>query len=167
MGKIAFGGWVDVMCLDRRRRELWRARLKNGITNQAMNYGLEVMLRVGTPAANWGFLLIDNTSFSAISVVDTYSSHAGWIENTNYSESTRPAWSPAAASGQQISATTTSAFTMTSTVTIAGVALVSSMVKGDSTPGSYLFMTSLFDAARQLLNGSILRVNYTCLAAGA
>jgi hypothetical protein len=135
---------------------------KNMVTNAALNDVLAVYLNSGTQKTNWYLGLIDNSGFSALAAGDTISSHAGWTENTAYSQSTRPQWNPDAPSGQTITNSTSVTFTANASVTIKGCFLVSDNTKGGTT--GLLFATGAFTSTQSLVNAQNLKVTYTCPA---
>jgi len=96
---------------------------------------------------------------------DTMSSHAGWTEVTDYSESTRVAATFAAATNANPSVVTNSAskaqFTMNATTTVGGAFLTSGSAKGGTT--GTLFSAADFQSPgdRSVVSGDILLVTYT------
>ena len=77
--------------------------------------------------------LIDADGYTAISPADTMSSHAGWSEESSYSESTRPQWVDLGASGGFLSNTPGATFTPTAAVNVAGFFLTTNSTKGGTT----------------------------------
>lgn len=135
---------------------------KNMVTNGALDDVLEVYLRNGTQKTTWYLGLVDNSGFSALAAGDTMSSHAGWTELTTYSQATRPAWGPDAASGQTMTNSTSVTFTASGTIAVNGCFLTSGNGKG-GTSGT-LFATGSFSAVQNLTSGQNLKVTYTCPA---
>jgi hypothetical protein len=151
--------------IDRDGSILWNMPFNNGTTNVGLDNVLSVYLGAGSQTATWFMGLIDNAGFSTLAVGDTMASHAGWAENTNYTESVRQTWSPAAVSGQSITNTTNVTFSINTTVTIAGAFLVSNSTKGGST--GILWATGQFSSAQVLTTGQSLKVTYTCTASAS
>ena len=142
---------------------LWADVAKNAVVTVGLNSLLDVYLRNQTQIATWYLGLVDNTGFSAYSASDTMSSHAGWSESVAYSNSTRVAWSPSAASAGSISNSSTSDFTINASATIKGVFLTSGSAKSGTT--GTLFATANFSGGNQTVNsGDTLKVTYTCSA---
>jgi hypothetical protein len=93
------------------KAEHWRDGVKigeydvfNDITNVGKNYILDTMFHDGSQIASsaWCIGLISSSGYTALAAADTMGSHAGWTEFTGYSQGTRVAWAPGAASGQAI-----------------------------------------------------------------
>lgn len=135
----------------------------NGITTAALNDVLEVYFRSGSQKASWYAGLISGTSYSALSAADTMSSHSGWTEATAYSNSTRPQWSPAAASGGITLNSSAFSYTFTAEATVKGFFVVSNSTKSGTT--GTLLATGLFDSDQTFQSGEILRGYYQLTAA--
>jgi hypothetical protein len=137
----------------------------NGITDAGLANVVSVEFAAGTQITAWFAGLIDLASFSALANADTMASHAGWIENTNYSESVRQTWS-AVASGPTVTNSAAMVFTINATVTIKGAFIVSNSTKGGTT--GTLWATALFDVGdQQLISGQTLKIYYLGNAARA
>ena len=130
----------------------------NGVTNAALDDLLDSYFRNQAQPASWFVLLIDFASFSELAAGDTMASHAGWIENTDYSETNRPQWTPPAAAGQKLENTAEMTATMTAAVTIHGLAIVSNNSKGGTT--GILWSTSLFPVSQTMAIGESLKLFY-------
>lgn len=89
----------------------------------------------------------------------TMNSHAGWTEVTAYSQSSRPAYSPAASSGQTVSNSVNPAiFTINANSTTVGGAFICTNADKGGTTG-VLYGVVAFDLGDQVLNvGDTLRV---------
>lgn len=167
---FAIGGTFRMECVRQDGTTRWVSDLKNGVTNQALDDVLNVYLGTGTKTTTWYLMLVDNASFTAFSATDTPASHAGWVENQSYSNSTRPAWTLGSSSGQTVTNGTSVNFNMNPTigspVTIRGLALISANDKGGGAGGQILFATAAFTGGNQVCaNGDTLKVTYTVSAA--
>jgi hypothetical protein len=131
----------------------------NGITNAGIEDNEAVYFVAGTQKPLWYFGLINSTSYTALAAGDTMASHGGWIELTDYDETTRQVWAPSAPSGRIVASVSSATFTISATVTIKGAFLVSSSTKG-GTAGT-LWSTGLFGVAQSLIDNQTLRVSYT------
>ncbi len=132
----------------------------NGNTTIGLTSMLDAWLRNQPQPATWYIGLVNNSGWSAFSAADTASSHGGWTELTgsSYDESTRPAWTPNAASAGSITNTTTSDFTIGATVAIKGSFLISNSTKGGST--GTLHATGAFGSVQNLVDNDVLKVSY-------
>ncbi len=163
---VKAGGVFTVECFGPDGSKRWSESVKNGVVNSALDDLLNVYLGNGSQTATWYIGLIDNASYSALSASDTMASHAGWIENTDYSQANRPAWTPGAASGQAVTNGTSVDFSMNATKTIRGLFLTSNSTKSGTT--GKLFATAAFSGGNQVVNnGDTLKVTYTVSSAAA
>lgn len=142
----------------------WNA--KNGATTSGLNLMLDDLFNSGTQYATWTIGLIDNASFSSLATSDTMSSHAGWLENSDYSQSNRPTWGSGSASGGSVTNGTNAQFTITADCVINGAFLVSGSNAPDDTTNT-LFCTCSFANTATLSSGQTLNVTYTVTATPA
>lgn len=136
----------------------------NGITNEGLDEVLDVMFHNTSQHSTWYMGLIDNSGYTGVAAGDTYTSHSGWTENTDYDETFRGEWTEGAASSQQITNASAVQFSMNATVTIKGMFLCNVSTKGDSSSG-VLWCTGLFSSTVSCVNGDTLSVTYTLSAA--
>jgi hypothetical protein len=136
-------------------------QLHNDITNEGKNTILDVMFKDGTQIAStsWYLGLISNSGYSALAAGDTMSSHTGWTEFTGYSQSTRVAWGPGAASGQSTTNATPATFDINATGTLKGIFVTSNSTKSGTT--GKLWATGLFAADVPVSNGDQMKITYT------
>lgn len=134
----------------------------NGVTTAGKNYLLDTGFHAVAQVATWYIGLIDNASFSALAAADTMGSHAGWIEATGYSESTRVEWTEGAASSGAVTNSTPLTFTMSGSATINGIFVTSNSAKS-STTGT-LWATGSFASPVPVVNGDIFKITYTVQA---
>jgi hypothetical protein len=133
--------------------------IPNGIVDVGLNHILETQFNGGTPVTAWYIGLIDNASFSALSNADTMGSHAGWIENDDYDEATRPEWTAGTAASRQITNASTVDFSINATATIKGIFITSNNTKNGTT--GTLWATAAFGANVSVQNGDTLKITYT------
>lgn len=131
----------------------------NAIVDAGLNHILNTEFDSGTQVTAWYIGLVDNASFSAFANSDVMSSHTGWIENTNYSNGTRPQWTVGAAASRSITNASTVNFSITATVTIKGIFIVSDSTKGGTT--GTLWSEAAFGSNVTCNNGDTLKVTYT------
>ena len=160
------GGVYTLQCFDKDGKLKW----EESSHNLVMNVGLQDMntqyFKGSAYTAAWYVGLVtgpgSGTTFAA---ADTMSSHAGWTENTGYSNATRPAATFGTATTANPSVQTNSAspasFTINATSTIAGAFLTSISTKGGTT--GILFSASDFTSPgdRSVVSGDTLNVTYT------
>lgn len=151
------GGLFEIRTVLPDGRRVKEQKFKNGPTTLGLNYLLDTGFGGGTPDTTWFILVIDNASYSALAVGDTLASHAGWLEFTDYSGN-RPAWTPAAASGGQITNSASAAsITMTGDGTIRGLGLCGV----NSGSSGVLYSTGVLGTGRAVSNTEVLELVYT------
>ena len=133
--------------------------MPNGIVDVGLNHILETEFNGGTQVTAWYIGLIDNASFSALAAADTMSSHAGWIENDDYSGGTRPEWTAGTAASRQITNSSTVDFSINATATIKGIFITSNSTKNGTT--GTLWATAAFGSNVSVQNGDTLKITYT------
>ena len=134
----------------------------NGIVDVGLNHILETEFHSGTQITTWYIGLIDNDSYSTLANADVMSSHAGWIENSDYTAANRPAWGAGTAATRQVTNASTVDFAINATKTIKGLFIVGGT--GASTKGGTtgtLWSTGLFGTAVACNSGDTLKVTYT------
>lgn len=160
-------GLYNVECYGPDGKLKWTDTAENAMTNTAITAVLDIINRGQTTIASIFMSLVDNAAFSAFAAADTYSSHSGWAEFSTYSQSTRPAWTCAAAASQSISNTSAVVFSITGSGTLKGLSTyygTGTTVKGDSVSGAgkVLYTTAAFSGGNQAVsNGDTLNVTYT------
>jgi len=166
-GQLRFKGKFTARCLNADGSLAWEEPLEfdNSATNQGLNDILGVYFASGTASPNWYFGLVDNAGFTAFAPADTPSSHAGWAENTAYTQANRQQWVPGAVSGQSITNPVVASFTMNASVTIKGAFVINNNTKGGTT--GTLWSTGAFGSPQALVSTQLLQLTYTCSAAGS
>ena len=155
---IASGVYV-VECFDADGNLKWSDQFDNLVTTVGKNDALDKYLAGSAYTATWYLGLIDSTGYTAVAVGDTAASHAGWTENTGYSQGARPvaSWSAAAAGSKALS--TPAVFNMTATATIKGAILINNSTKAGTT--GVLYSAGLFSGGdKPVQNGDTLNVSY-------
>ena len=132
----------------------------NGIVDEGMNHILDTQFHGSSQVTTWYIGLVDNSGFSTFADGDTLSSHAGWSEFTNYTESNRVTWQEDAASSRSISNSTTADFSINATGNLKGVFVSSNNVKSTGNTGT-LWATAAFSSVVATANGDTLKVTYT------
>lgn len=130
----------------------------NDITNAGKNALLDSFFRNQTQPATWYFGLVDNSGWTAFAAGDTMGSHSGWNEFTTYSDSTRVAWAPDAASSQSITNSTVSTFNINGSGTLKGIFVTSNSTKSGTT--GTLWSTAAFTSTVPVTNGDQIKITY-------
>ena len=159
-------GFYTVQCFDADGNLKWEEVTPNTVVNVGLQDMNTQYFKGTTYTAAWYLGLITGPgSGNTYAAGDTMSSHAGWTENTDYSQATRPACSfgtattanPSVISNSSSAAT----FSINGTATIAGAFLVNNSTKGGST--GTLFSAANFSSPgdRAVVSGDTLTVTYT------
>jgi hypothetical protein len=166
-------GAFTVTCTDADGNLRWEETFKNLVVNVGKTDLLNKYFAGTSYTAAWYLGLVDGGTSPTYNAADTMASHAGWTENTGYSQATRPAAAFGAASaagggagsaGTGTIATSATAFSINSIIlpsgTIAGAFLVSNSTKGGTT-GTLYSAGSFTTGNRTVLSGDTLNVTYT------
>ena len=159
------GGVFLVECYDKEGNLKWKEDSKNLVMNVGLKDMNDKYFSGSSYTATWYLGLITGPAASTtIAAVDTMSSHAGWTEDTSYSQGNRPTCTFGAATTADPSVISNSAsvavFSINGTTTIAGAFLTSNNTKGGTT--GILFSASDFQSPgdRAVVSGDTLNVTY-------
>jgi len=158
-------GVYHVECHDKDGNLKWEAQSKNLVVNVGLQYMAGVALTSTAQITTWYVGLYGAAASNSPAAGDTMSSHIGWTEVTDYSESTRVAATFAAATNANPSVVTNTAskavFTINGTTTVGGAFLTSGSAKSGTT--GTLFSAADFSSPgdRSVVSGDILNVTYS------
>jgi len=140
----------------------WAESFDNLVTTVGKNNMLDQYLAGSSYTAAWYIGLIGATSYTTGAAVgDTSASHAGWVEDVEYSQTARPttSWSAAANGSKTLSAACVYSINGDGT-TIKGCFLINISTKSGTT--GTMFSAGLFTGGDKILaNGDTLNVTYT------
>ena len=163
-------GVYKIQCFDAQGNLKWEAESKNLVVNVGLQDMNAKYFTGSAYTAAWYIGLYGAGASNTPAAGDTMSSHAGWTENTGYSNATRPACTFATPTTANPSVATNSAspasFTINATSTVGGAFLTSNNTVGGST--GILFSAADFGAPgdRSVASSDILNVTYTLSLAG-
>ena len=158
-------GVFEIKCHDKDGNLKWEAQSKNLVVNEGLAYMAGTALTSVTQITSFFLGLYGAAASNDPAPGDTMASHAGWTEDTNYSNGTRVAATFVTATTADPSVVTNSAspavFNINGTTTIGGAFLTSGSVKGGTT--GTLFSAADFGAPgdRSVVNSDTLSVTYT------
>ena len=168
--KAAATGVYKIQCHDAQGNLKWEAESKNLVVNVGLQDMNAKYFTGSAYTATWYIGLYGAGASNTPAASDTMSSHAGWTENTGYSNATRPACTFATPTTANPSVATNSAspasFTINATSTVGGAFLTSNNTVGGTT--GTLFSAADFGAPgdRSVASSDILNVTYTLSLAG-
>jgi hypothetical protein len=157
-------GRFIVECFDKDGNLKWREDNENLVVNVGLQDMNTKYFSGSAYTAAWYIGLYGAAASNNPAAGDTMSSHAGWTENTTYSNATRPQAVFGTATTANPSVISNSAsvavFNINGTTTVGGAFLVSSSTKGGST--GTLFSASDFQSPgdRSVVSGDTLNVTY-------
>ena len=144
---------------------LWVEEVHNLVTTEGKNDVLSKYFKGSSYTAAWYVgLTASSPTFAA---GDTMSSHAGWTEDQNYSESVRQTLTLGTVSAGSVNNSASKAtFSMNATATIGGAFVTTSNTKGGTT-GTLYGGGAFSGGNRAVVNGDTLQVTVTATAAAA
>lgn len=154
----------DFECFDKNGNLKWQELQRpNIITTQGLNNLLDVYLDAGTQITSWYVFPVETNTTAALTM--TYATPV-FTEWDGYSETTRQAFNPAAASGGVMTNSAGKAtFTSGETATLYGAALVGGGTDADNindtAGGGILFCYSKFSSSKAVESGDTFKVTLT------
>ena len=158
------GGVFTVTCYDKDGNFKWEAKSPNLVVNVGLKDMNDKYFSGSGYTAAWYIGLYGAAASNNPAASDTMSSHAGWTEVTDYTQSTRPAASFGAATTADPSVINNSGspaqFSINNTVTVGGAFLTSDDTKGGTS--GILFSASDFQSPgdRAVVSGDTINVTY-------
>jgi len=168
--KAVATGVYTIQCFDAQGNLKWEAESKNLVVNVGLQDMNAKYFTGSAYTATWYIGLYGAGASNTPAASDTMSSHAGWTENTGYSNATRPACTFGTPTTANPSVATNSAspasFTINATSTVGGAFLVSNSTKGGTTGTLYSAADFSAPGDRSVASSDILNVTYTLSLAG-
>jgi hypothetical protein len=168
--KAAATGFYTIQCFDAQGNLKWEAESKNLVVNVGLQDMNAKYFTGSAYTAAWYIGLYGAGASNTPAASDTMSSHAGWTENTGYSNATRPVCTFGTPTTANPSVATNSAspasFTINATSTVGGAFLVSNSTKGGTTGTLYSAADFGAPGDRSVASSDILNVTYTLSLAG-
>jgi hypothetical protein len=149
----------------RKGKLIHKEQFGNLATVEGRNYLLAVGFIDFTKSPTWYLGLIGNNSFTAVSELDTYISHAGWAEFTSYDEATRQEWVPEATPSEgTLTYDTVAEFTISASGTLKGAFVTNDPTKGDGSGTGVLWSAATFGVSVGTINvvdNDVIKIGYT------
>lgn len=159
---ITVSHFYQVQCLDINGNIKWVDDFENLVTTAGLNKYLDSTLKTGVTSPVWRVGLVTGPGTSnTYAAANTMNSHAGWSENTSYSETTRPVWTPGTISAGSVSnAASKASFSINASITLAGCFIIDNSTKGGTT-GTLLGVGGFSGGDRSTINGDTIIVTVT------
>ena len=156
---IKISGFYNVECVGADGQVKWTDTIKNLVVTVGKNDLLDKYFAGTSYTAAWYMGLVDGASTPTYAATDTLASHAGWTENTGYTGTNRitVGWNAASAGSK---ASTTTAFSINASGTIAGALLTVTQAKATTT-GVLYSAGNFTGGSRTVASGDTLNVVYT------
>jgi hypothetical protein len=143
---------------------IWTEGFNNRVVTEGLNKILDATFKTGFTAPTWYVGLVDGAAAPSFQATDVMTAHGGWTEKTNYSNATRPGWTPGTVSGGSVdNSAAKAAFSINASGTIAGAFLVTDNSKG-GTGGTLYGEGSFAGGNRSVVSGDTLNVTVTLTA---
>lgn len=163
-------GVYTMQCFDKDGNLKWEAECPNLVVNGGLQDMNNKYFLGSSYTATWYIGLYGSGASNTPAAGDTASSHAGWTEETGYSQATRPACSFATPTTANPSVATNAAspavYSINATATIGGAFLISNSTKGGTTGTLYSASDFSSPGDRSVVSGDTLNVTYTLSLAG-
>lgn len=163
-------GVYKIQCWDKDGNLKWEAESNNLVVNGGLQDMNSKYFTGSAYTAAWYLGLYGPGSTNNPAAGDTMASHAGWTENTTYSNANRPTCTFGTPTTANPSVATNSAspatFNINGTTTIGGAFLTTSNTKGGTTGTLYSAADFSAPGDRSVVNGDTLTVTYTLSLAG-
>jgi hypothetical protein len=128
IAKVHASDHFRVECL-RAGRVAWEADFENLCTTEGLDKLIDAAFKTGLASPEWMVGLVDGAVEPVFAAADTYALHAGWIENTDYTEQDRQDFVPGTiAAGAVDNADSRAVFTISEDGSIAGAFLTDGVV---------------------------------------
>lgn len=139
----------------------WEETLENLVTTEGLNDVLNKYFKGSTYTAAW---YVGLKNVGTIAIGDTAAVHAGWAENTTYTEGARQTLTLGTVAAASVNNSASKAvFTISGAATIAGSFLISDSTKGGTS--GVLFSAVDFSSSRTLAATDVVTMTVTCTAA--
>ena len=163
-------GVYKIQCHDKDGNLKWEDTAPNLVVNGGLQDMNAKYFTGSSYTAAWYLGLYGAAASNNPAAGDTMSSHAGWTEVTDYSQSTRPVCTFGTPTTANPSVATNSAspatFSINATTTVGGAFLTSNNTKGGTTGTLYSAADFSSPGDRSVVSGDTLSVTYTLSLAG-
>jgi hypothetical protein len=156
---IKVGGRFIAECYGKDGKLKWRDTIDNLVVTVGLQHILDVVFSAATQTDPWYVGLTDSTP--TVAAGDIMTSHAGWVEITDYTGN-RKAYVETRTAQTESNSSSKASFAINNTVTVGGAFLVSD---DSGTAGILLCGGAFTGGDKSLSNGDTLNVQYDFSAA--
>jgi hypothetical protein len=150
-------------CRNEHGELLWVEDIHNLVVNEGLDDILDKYFKGSSYTAAW---YVGLKGSGTIAVADTMASHAGWLEDTTYSNANRPTLTLGNVSGQSVDNSASKAtFNINGTATLDGGFICTDNTKGGSI--GILYGAADFASPHSVLTGYTLTLTATLTSAAA
>ncbi len=135
--------------------KVWEDEIVNTVVNEGLQHVLDVVFSAASNVATWFLGLTD--SAPTVNAADTMASHAGWVEETDYTGD-RQAWVEVRSGQVMTNAASVAVFPITGSATIGGAFL---NADATGTAGVLMSAGALTGGDRVVANLDTLNLTYT------
>ena len=152
-GKAPRTNW-EFKCFDSQGNLKWEDGFSNLVVDEGVDYLLTEFFK---GAAYTAAFFVGLKGAGAVAAGDTMASHAGWADETVYSNATRPAFTPGAVAAKAVDNSASPAvFNVNGVLSLSGGFICTDSAKGGTT--GTLYAAGDFATARVLGSGDVLQV---------
>ena len=163
MNNLKFGGIFRIRCYNANGTLRWEDISENIVVDQGFYHILDALFVLDGEVPNANYYVGLTDSEPSISASDTLTTHTGWTEVTDYTETTRPEYVKLR-TGQTVDNLISKAvFSINNTVTVGGIFITNA---NTGTTGMLLSAAAFSSGDKEVVNGNTLETEYIFAATG-
>lgn len=156
-----FTGVFTMECIGANGKRKWIDEFQNDVVEEGLDLILDTVFSAQAEESPWYLGLTDGTP--TVDPTDVMSSHAGWVEVTDYT-GTRKEWVEVNGGQSMTNAASVAVFAIDGTATVGGAFLTADT---SGTAGPLMSAGALTGGDRSVVNGDTLNLTYVFAAADA
>jgi hypothetical protein len=157
MDRFKIGGIFHITCYDKNGNIKWKDVSKNLVVNVGLEHILDGLFSLGGVIANPNYYLGLTDGSPNIVAGDTLSSHTGWNEVSDYTETTRQAFTPTRTGLTVDNSAAKAVFSINASAVVGG-AFITSVDTG--TTGLLLAVSAFSNGDKTVSSGDTIEVQY-------
>lgn len=157
MNRLSLGGIFRVKCFDSSGKLRWEDTTKNMVVNVGLHHILDLVFSLGGASANANYYIGLTDGTPVFAAADVMTSHAGWVEDANYTEGVRQEYVEVRSNLDVSNTASKATFSINATTTIGGAFVVSD----NSGTAGLLFAGAAFsNGDKSVFDGDTIEVQY-------